>query len=55
MHDNMSDYFNDFLSMFQCGLRKGSGAQNCLLYMIETIRKTRDKHGVLAVVMTDLF
>ena len=55
MHDNMSDYFNDFLSKCQCGLRKGSGAQNCLLYMIETIRKTRDKHGVFAVVMTDLF
>ena len=36
MHDNMSDYFNDVLSKFQSGFRKGFGAQNCLLFMIET-------------------
>ena len=54
MHDNMSDYFNDVLSKFQCGFRKGFGAQNCLLFMIETIRKTRDNHGVFTAVMTDL-
>ena len=53
MHDNMSDYFNDVLSNFQCGFRKGFGSQNCL-YMIETIRKTRDNHGVFAAVMADL-
>ena len=35
MHDNMSDYFNDVLSKFQCGFRKGFGAQNCLLFMID--------------------
>ena len=33
MKDNMSDYFNNILSKFQCGFRKGFGA---LLYMIET-------------------
>ena len=54
MHDNMSDYFHDVLSKFQCGFRKGFSAQNCLLFMIETIRKTGDNHGVLAAVMTDL-
>ena len=54
MHDNISDYFDDVLSKLQCGFRKGFGAQTCLLYMIETIRKTRDSHGVFAVVMTDL-
>ena len=37
MHDNMSDYFNDVLSKFQCGFRKGFGAQNCLLYKLVTI------------------
>ena len=40
----MSDYFNDILTKFQCCFRKGFGAQNCLLYMIETIQKTRDNH-----------
>ena len=54
MHDNMSDYFNDVLSKYQCGFRKGFGAQNYLLYMIETIRETRDNHRVFAAVMTDL-
>ena len=53
MHGNMSDYFN-VLSKFQCGFRKGFGAQNCLLYMVEAIRKTRDNQGVFAAVMTDL-
>ena len=54
MHDNMSDYFNDVLSKYQCGFRKSFGAQNYLLYMIETIRETRDNHRVFAAVMTDL-
>ena len=54
MLDNMSDYFNDVLSKFQCGFRKGFGTQNCLLYMMETIRKTRDNQGVFAAVMADL-
>ena len=54
MPDNMSDYINDALSKFQCGFRKGFGAQNCLLYMVEAIRKTRDNQGVFAAVMTDL-
>ena len=53
MHGNMSDYFN-VLSKFQCGFRKGFGAHNCLLFMIETIRKTRDNQGMFAAVMTDL-
>ena len=54
MPDNMSDYFNDVLSKFQCGFRKGFGAQNCLLYMLETIQKPRDDHWVFTAVMTDL-
>ena len=51
MPDNMSDYFNDVLSKFQCGFRKGFGAQNCLLYMSETIQKARDDHGVFTAVI----
>ena len=54
MHGNMSDYFNDVSSKIQRGFRKGFGTQNCLLYMIETIRKTRDNHGVFAAVMIEL-
>ena len=54
VHDNMSDYFSDLLSKFQCGLRKRIDAQNCLLYMIETIQKIRSNHGMFTVVITDL-
>ena len=42
------------LSKLQCGFRKGFGAHNYLLYMIQTIVKTRDNHRVLAAVLTDL-
>ena len=34
--------------------RKGFVSQNCLLFMMETIRKTRDNHGIFAAVMADL-
>ena len=54
MHDNMSDYFNDLLSKFQCGFRKGFCVPNRLLYMIEIIQKTRDNHGVFAAAMTGI-
>ena len=54
MHDNISDYFNDVLSKFQCSFRKGFGCQNCLLYMVETVRKTCANQGVFAAVMADL-
>ena len=40
----MSDYFNDVLSKSQCGFREGFGDQNCILYTIETIPKTRDNY-----------
>ena len=40
MHDNMSDYFNGFLSKFQCDFRRSFGAQYFLLYMMEIIRKS---------------
>ena len=54
MHDNMCDYFNNVLSKFQCGFRKAFRVQNCLLYMIETMRKARDSHAAFVAVMTDL-
>ena len=52
MHDEINAYFDDILSKFQCGFRKGYSAQHCLLYMIEKIRKIRDSKGVFADVLT---
>ena len=54
MHDEINAYFDDILSKFQCGFRKGYSAQHCLLYMIEKIRKIRNSKGVFAAVLTDL-
>ena len=42
MHDEMNACFNDISSKFQCGFHKGFCAQHCVLYMLDTIRKTRD-------------
>ena len=53
VHDSMRDYFSDVKSKSQCGFRKGFGTQNCLLYIIETIWKTRENHRMFAAVMTD--
>ena len=47
MHDNMSDYFNDVLSKFQCGFRKGFSAQNCLLYIERLYEKLMTNTGCL--------
>ena len=32
----LSEFFESILSKFQCGFRKGYGAQHCLLMMLET-------------------
>ena len=47
-------YFESLLSQFQCGLKQGFSAQNCLLVMVEKIKKIRDNKGVFAAVLTDL-
>ena len=54
MYEQIEDYFNDILSKYQCGFRKGHNAQNCLLLMIEKIRMIRDNKGAFAAVLTDL-
>ena len=50
----MKIYFEPLLSKFQCGFRKGYNAQQCLLFLIETCRKTIDKKGFAGILMTDL-
>ena len=51
---NLDKSFSDLLSKYQCGFRHGYGTQNCLLAMIEKLRKIGDKKGILAAVLTDL-
>ena len=54
MQEQLDEYFSDLLSKYQCGFRQGYGTQNCLLAMIEKLRKIRDKKGIFAAVLTDL-
>ena len=42
-----SEVFESILSKFQCGFRKGYGAQHCLLMMIETWKEATDNKKVL--------
>ena len=54
MHGEINVYFDDILSKFQCGFRKGYSPQHCLLHMTEKTKKIRDSKGVFVAVLTDL-
>ena len=40
--EQISEYFEPILSKFQCGFRKGFGAQHCLLAMLENWKSAVD-------------
>ena len=50
----MYDYFNDIFSKFLCGFRKGHSTQNCLLHMMEYLKKALDKGLSIGILLTDL-
>ena len=54
MYDQISIYFDDILSKYQCGFRKGFGTQQCLVAMTEKWRKYLDKGGSCGALLTDL-
>jgi len=54
MARQINSYMNDRLSIFLCGFRKGMSAQNCLLFMIEKLRKAFDRGGKGGILLTDL-
>ena len=43
IYERLDQCFIDSLSKYQSGFRQGYGTQNCLLAMIEKIRKFRDR------------
>ena len=45
---------DSLLSKFQCGLRKGYGAQHCLLAMVEHWKSAVDKGKIFGALLTDL-
>ena len=54
MSYQINEYMNDKLSIFLCGFRKGMSSQNCLLFMIEKLRKCYDNGGKGGILLTDL-
>ena len=43
--NQIEEYIEPFLSIFQCGFRKNFSAQNCILLLIEKWKKCLDEKG----------
>ena len=50
--NQMQTYFDNLLSKYQCGFRKGFNAQHCLVSMIK--KESVDSGGAFGALMTDL-
>ena len=50
----MQTYFDNLLSKYQCGFRKGFNAQHCLVSMIKKWKDSVDSCGAFGAPMTDL-
>ena len=50
----LSNHFDNILSKFQCGFRRGYGPQHCLLLMIDQWKKAVDNNKIFGAVLTDL-
>ena len=45
LYNQMNDYMDSKLSIYQCGFRKKLSSQNCLLFMVEKLRQCLDNKG----------
>ena len=50
----MNCFTENILSKFQCGFRKGTSAQHCLIVMLEKWKKAVDMKGCAGALLTDL-
>ena len=50
----LTSYFEDHFSKYQCGFRKDFSVANCLLPMIEKWRESLDQGGAYGALLTDL-
>ena len=51
----LSEFFDNILSKFQFGFRKGYGTQHCLLLMLEIWKGASDNDKAFGVLLTDLW
>ena len=54
MNKQLSIYFEEILSKFQCGFRKGFSTQHCLLLMLGKWKQAVDNNKVYGALLTDL-
>ena len=54
MNKQLSIYFEEILSKFQCGFRKDFSTQHCLLLMLEKWKRAVDNDKVFGALLTDL-
>ena len=54
LYKQMSPYFDNILSKYQCGFRKNHNAQHCLLALIENWKCSVDNGKVFGSLLTDL-
>ena len=50
----LCEFFEDKLSIFQCGFRKGFSAQHCLIPLLEKWRAAVDNSKSFGTLLTDL-
>ena len=50
----LSNHFDNLVSNFQCGFRKGYTLQHCLILMINKWKKAVDNNKVLGALLADL-
>ena len=50
----ISNYMDSFFSKHQCGFRKGSSTQQCLLSMLEKWKRAVDNGNAFGLLLTDL-
>ena len=50
----LKEFFDNILSKFQCGFRKGYGTQHYLLLMLEIWKEATDNNKAFGALLTDL-
>ena len=54
LHKQISDFFDTILPKYQCGFKKGHGAQHCLIALLEKWRESIDRGLEFGILLTDL-
>ena len=54
MSEQMSQFFKNIFSKYQCAFRKGFSTQQCLLTMLEKWKRSVDKSKMFGALLTNL-